>query len=101
MDQTINEMENKEYLNKIQNTYDAFGKDITPVSPTAVVPASVELSKKGDLYVEDGVLKFRTNELSKAIKRYCENNMLVNKTNEKSNVIESLMSMTDSFVQGA
>lgn len=101
MDQTINEMENKEYLNKIQNTYDAFGKDITPVSPTAVVPASVELSKKGDLYVEDGVLKFRTHEHSNAIKRYCENNMLVNKTNEKSNVIESLMSMTDSFVQGA
>ena len=90
MDQTtINEMEEKKYLDNIQAVYDANFKTVDSMA-TPVVPASKTLEDNGiSLYVEDGVLKCKSS-YANAVNKYLESRGLV-KGNEKHSTAMDMM----------
>ena len=102
MDQTINEMEEKKYLNTIQETYDVLNKDIQVMPTTPVVPASKKLEANGvNLYIdEDGKLKCKCDHFAKSISKFVENKGLVKiKENSKESVSAKIDSLLNGLVQ--
>ena len=98
MDQTtINEMEEKKYLDNIQAVYDANNKPVETMA-TPVVPASKKLEGNGiSLFVEDGVLKCKSTRYANAVAKYLESRGLVKENEKHSTALDMMAGFAKEF----